>query len=46
MSHDAQPSGGSEFIHRWFAAIEEISPHEAAGILLHISQVVFVRCMR
>ena len=46
MSHDAQPSGGSEFIHRWFAAIEEISPHEAAGILLRISQVVFVRCMR
>ncbi|TMQ31667.1 MAG: hypothetical protein E6K65_00460 [Nitrospirae bacterium] len=46
MSHDAQPSGGSEFIHRWFAAIEVLSPQEAARILTRTSRGLFVRCMR
>ena len=46
MSHDAEPSGGSEFIHRWFAAIEDLSPQEAAGILARTSRSLFVRCMR
>jgi hypothetical protein len=46
MSHDAQPSGGSEFLHRWFAAIEVLSPQEAAGILTRTSQGLFVRCMQ
>jgi hypothetical protein len=42
MSHDAQPSGGSEFLHRWFAAIEVLSPEEAAGILTRTSRDLFV----
>jgi len=46
MSHDAQPSGGSEFLHRWFAAIEDSSPQEAAGILTRTSRGLFVQCMR
>jgi hypothetical protein len=46
MSHDAEPSGGSEFLHRWFAAIEDLSPQEAAGILTRTSRGLFVQCMR
>jgi hypothetical protein len=46
MSHDAQPFGGSEFMHRWFAAIEGLSPEEAAGILTGTSRGLFVQCMR
>jgi hypothetical protein len=46
MSHDAEPSGGSEFMHRWFAALEDLSPQEAAGILTRTSRGLFVQCMR
>jgi len=46
MSHDAQPSGESKFLRRWFAAIEDLSPQEAAGILTRTSQGLFVQCMR
>ena len=46
MSHDAQPFGGSAFLHQWFAAIEVLSPEEAAGILTRTSRGLFVQCMR
>jgi hypothetical protein len=46
MSHDAELSGGSEFLHRWFAALEVLSPQGAAGILTRTSRGVFVHCMR
>jgi hypothetical protein len=46
MSHNAEPSGGSEFMHQWFAAIEVLSPQEAAGILTRTSRGLFVHCLR
>jgi hypothetical protein len=46
MNHDTQPSGGSAFLHRWFTAIEDLSPQEAAGILTRTSRGLFVHCMR
>lgn len=36
----------SEFLRRWFAAIDQLTPQESAGILTRTSTAEFVKVMR
>lgn len=45
-NQDSTLSGGSDFLQRWFTAVEALTPQESADILTRTSRDEFVRFMR